>query len=126
MITTHRDADYVRNEGQGDIAIRDLLEYAQRNVGVWLSGSVLWDLRGASIAQDHSDYAAIRRVVGNIHDLVEKRKGRKTVFVAPDPATYGMLRRAITIVERVESQLVASVFYDMRRAEAWLKGVPDL
>jgi hypothetical protein len=89
----------VRNEVRGDITIRELLEYAQRNVDVWLSDPVLWDLRHASVAQDDSDFPAIRGVVGNIHDLAEKREGRRTVFVAPDPATYGMLRMAITVVE---------------------------
>jgi len=120
MITTQRETDYVRNEVNGSVTIRELLEYAQRNVGRWLSDSVLWDLRHARIAQDDSDYAAIRGVVANIHDLAEKRRGQKTVFVAPDPFTFGMLRMALTIVECVVSRPVASVFYDIRSAEAWL------
>jgi hypothetical protein len=123
MITTHREADYVRNEVPGQTTIRELLEYAQRNVDKWVSDPVLWDLTDAMISQDDSDYDTVRSVVANIHDLAEKRKGQKTTFVAPDPFTYGMLRMAITIVDCTESRLVASVFSDKPAAEAWLKGM---
>ena len=123
MITTHREIDYVRNVVRGRITVRELLEYAQRNVDMWISDPVLWDLTNATISEDDSDYDSVRGVVANIHDLAEKRKGQKTTFVAPDPFTYGMLRMAITIVDCTESRLVASVFSDKPAAEAWLKGM---
>ena len=122
MITTSREADYVLNKVVGHVTIRELLEYAQCNVDVWLSDPVLWDLSDASMTEDNADYTAVKSVVSNIHYLVEKRKGRKTVFVAPDPLIYGMLRMAITIVESGESRFVAAVFADIGAAEVWLKG----
>ena len=121
MITTSRETDYVRNEVHGQVTIRELLEYAHRNVDAWLTDPVLWDLSHATMTEDDSDYAAVRGIVNNIHDLAEKRKGQRTTFVAPDPLTYGMLRMALTIVECIESRLVASIFADIGAAEAWLK-----
>ena len=124
MITTIRKTDYVRNKVEGRTTIRELLEYAQRNVDTWLRDPVLWDLTNATMCEDQSDYRAIQAIVGNIHQLAEKRKGMKTTFVAPDPLSYGMLRMATTIVECVESRIVASVFADMASAHAWLKNKP--
>ena len=121
MITTSRTSDYVLNKVDGHVTIHELLEYAERNVDAWLSDPVLWDLTDATMAEDKSDYHAIQSVVANIHALAEKRKGKKTTFVAPDPLSYGMLRMALTIVECIESRLVASVHSDIGAAEAWLK-----
>ncbi len=121
MITTRRETDYVLNRVEGSVTIRELLEYAQRNVDTWVSDPVLWDLSNSTMTEDASDYEAIRATVGNVHKMAEKRRGRKTAFVAPDPLAYGMLRMAIAIVEVHEARLVASVFRDMEAAIAWLK-----
>ena len=121
MITTLFEDGYVVNRVGGNITIRELLNYAQNNVASWVSEPVLWDLSNSTMTEDASDYAAIRAIVGNIHQLVEKRKGRKTAFVAPDPLTYGMLRMAITIVECYQSHSIASIFSDIETAYAWLK-----
>ena len=121
MITTSHRKDYVLNKVDGSVTIRELLDYAQSHVDTWLSDPVLWDLSNGSLTEDSSDYAAVGAMVRNIHDMVEKRKGRRTAFVAPDPFTYGMLRMAITIVECYESRLVAAVFSEMEAAYAWLK-----
>jgi len=121
MITTSRETDFVLNKVDGNVTIKELLEYAQCNVDTWLSDPVLWDLSNASLREDKSDYSVINATVGNIGSLVEKRKGCKTVFVAPDPFTYGMLRMAITIVEISESSSVAKVYTDIEKAKAWLK-----
>ena len=121
MITTSRTADYVLNKVDGQVTIRELLEYVEQNVNLWLLDPVLWDLSGATMAEDKSDYLAIQGTVSNIHSLAEKRKGKKTAFVAPDPLTYGMLRMALTIVECIESRLVATVHSDFRAAEVWMK-----
>ncbi len=123
MKTTSHEKDYVLNKIDGTVTIRELLDYAQTNVDAWISDPVLWDLSNGSMLEDSSDYAAVRAIVGNIHDMVEKRKGRKTAFVASDPFTYGMLRMAITIVEGSESRPIASVFYEIEEAYAWLKEV---
>jgi hypothetical protein len=121
MITTIREPDYVRNKVDGSVTIRELLGYAQLNVDTWLADPVLWDLTNGTLAEDSSDYLAVRGVVSNIHDLAEKRRGRKTAFLAPDPLSYGMLRMAITIVDSIESRLVAQVFTEKSAAQAWLK-----
>ena len=121
MITTIRETDYVRNKVDGQVTIRELLEYAQSNVETWISEPVLWNLTNAALKEDKSDYLAIRGIVGNIHDLAQKREGRKTVFAVPDPCSYGMLRMAITIVEINESHFIASVFNNLEAAEEWLK-----
>ena len=121
MITSTRETDYILNRVDGNVTIRELLEYAQCNVDTWLSEPVLWDLTNATLTEDKSDYAAIRGTVSNIHSLAEKRKGQKTAFVAPDPCTYGMLRMAITIVESCESHSIAAVFKDIESTHAWLK-----
>jgi len=120
MITTHRENHYIRNEVRGTVTIRELLEYARHNVDAWISDPVLWDLTHAAVAEDDSDYDTIRAMIGKIHDLAEKRKGQRTTFVAPDPYTYGVLRTSLTIVKCVESRPVASIFSDIREAEAWL------
>ena len=91
MITTNRETDYVLNKVDGHVTIKELLEYAQCNVDKWLSDPVLWDLSNATMVEEKSDYKAIQSIVENIHTLAEKRKGRKTVFVAPEPLAYGML-----------------------------------
>ena len=121
MITTSRETDYVHNKVNGRVTIKELLDYAQCNVDKWLSDPVLWDLSNATMVEDKSDYIAINSTVKNIHILAEKRKGRKTAFVAPEPLAYGMLRMAITIVECTEKRIVASVFADIEAAEAWMK-----
>jgi len=121
MITTSRETDYVLNKVDGPVTIQELLGYAQCNVDTWLSDPVLWDLSNATMAEEKSDHEGVRAIVSNIHHLAEKRKGRKTTFVAPDLFIYGMLRMAITIVDCYECRLVASVFADIRAAEAWLK-----
>ena len=121
MITTIREKDYVCNKVDGQVTIRELLEYAQSNVDTWISEPVLWDLTNASLKEDKSDYPAIRGIVGNIHELAQKREGRKTAFAAPDPCSYGTLRMAITIVEINESHFIASVFNNLEAAEKWLK-----
>lgn len=41
--------------------------------------------------------------------------------MAPERVTYGMLRMATTIVEVVESRFIASVFFEIEEAEAWLR-----
>ena len=121
MITTSREADYVINKIDGHVTIKELLDYAQFNVDIWLSYPVLWDLSNATMREEDTDYEAVRAIVGNISSLVEKRKGKKTTFVASDPFTYGMLRMAITIVESKEHCDVASVYSDIEEAKAWLK-----
>lgn len=120
MITTERTPDYVVNRMKGPVTIRELLEYAQTNVELWLTEPVLWDLTYSTLAEDESDYKAVRETLRNIHELAELRKGRRTAFLAPDPLTYGMLRMAITIVECVESHFIASVFKNAEEADAWL------
>ena len=97
----------MRNKVDGHVTIKELLEYAQCNVDIWLSDPVLWDLSNATLRDDSS--------------LVDKRKGGKTTFVAPDPLTYGMLRMAITTAECNESHFIASIYSDIKEAEAWLK-----
>ena len=121
MITTSRTADYVLNKVEGQVTIQELLEYAQRGVTTWRTDPVLWDLTDATLAQDATDYETARGVIGDIHEMVEQRKGTNTVFVAPDPCTYGMLRMAITIVECRESKFIAGVCHDLGTAEVWLK-----
>jgi hypothetical protein len=120
MIITSYDTNHVLNKVNGRVTIKELLDFAQSNVDKWVSDPVLWDLSNATMIEDKSDYLAIKSTVGNIHKLVEKRKGRKTAFVAPEPLAYGMLRMAITIVDCTEERLVASVFTDIKRAKAWL------
>lgn len=112
-------------EVTGEVTIRELLEYAQTNVKKWLQDTVIWDLSEGRITKVESDYEAVSGIVSNIHDLVEARRDRDTVFVAPDLFSYGMLRMAIMIVEVVESCSVASVFTSMEEAKASLKGRPD-
>jgi hypothetical protein len=126
MITTSRTPDYVLNKVDGPVTIQELLAYAQKNVDAWLSDPVLWDLSNGNMTEDSSDYAAVQATVRNIHELAERRKGKKTAFLAPDPLSYGMLRMAITIVDCVESRLVASVFTDIEEAKAWLKEVAGM
>jgi hypothetical protein len=121
MIATSRETDYVLNKIDGYVTIKELLDYARCNVDIWLSDPVLWDLSNATMLEDTSDHETVGAVVGNISSLVEKRKGEKTAFVAPDPYTYGMLRMAITIVEINEGCSVATVFADIEEARAWLK-----
>lgn len=121
MITTSRENDYVLNKVDGNVTLKELLDYAQCNVDTWLTDSVLWDLSNATMKEDKSDYNAAQAIVRNISTMVEKRNGRKTTFVTPEPFAYGMLRMAITIVECNESRLVASVYNDIEAAEAWLK-----
>ena len=111
----------MRNKVDGHVTIKELLEYAQCNVDIWLSDPVLWDLSNATLRDDKSDHAAVRSIVSNISSLVDKRKGGKTTFVAPDPLTYGMLRMAITTAECNESHFIASIYSDIKEAEAWLK-----
>jgi hypothetical protein len=120
MITTIRENEYVVNKVVGDITIGDLVECAQNNTEIWLSDPVLWDLSKARMKSDNSDYAAVSAVVSNIHEMAEKRKGKRTAFFAPEPFSFGMLRMAITIVEYSESRLVASVFKNIDAAMAWL------
>jgi hypothetical protein len=122
MITTSRTADYVLNHVEGKVTIRELLEYAQRGVSTWATEPVLWDLTAATLAEDESDYITLRSVIGNIHEMAEQRKGRKTTFVAPDPCTYGMLRMALAIAECYESRFIASVWRDLETAVQWLRG----
>jgi hypothetical protein len=121
MITTSHDTDYMLNKVEGNVTIRELLGFAQANVDTWLSRPVLWDLTDATLKEDKSDHDAIRGIVSKSHNLVNKRKGEKTVFVAPDSCSYGMLRMAIALVEIKVDWIVASVFYDIESAEAWLK-----
>jgi hypothetical protein len=121
MIATSRETDYVLNKIDGYVTIKELLDYARCNVDIWLSDPVLWDLSNATMLEDTSDHETVGAIVGNISSLVEKRKGEKTAFVAPDPYTYGMLRMAITIVEINEGCSVATVFADIEEARAWLK-----
>jgi hypothetical protein len=123
MITTSRETDYVLNKVDGQVTIKELLDYAQSNVDTWISDPVLWDLTNAAMKEDKSDFAAVQSMVSNISSMVEKRSGSKTTFVVPDPFTYGMLRMAITIVECNESRFIASVFNDIESAEAWLMDV---
>lgn len=120
MITTIRDTDYVLNKVEGKVTIRELLEYAERNVDKWVADPVLWDLSNASMSEEKSDYNAIRGVVANIHNLAEKRKGRKTTFVTKEPYAYGMLRMALAIVDCIESRMVATVYSDFEEAKEWL------
>ena len=103
------------------MTIKELLEYAQHNLDTWISDPVLWDLSNATMTEEKSDHAAVTSLVNNIHSMVEKRRGEKTIFVAPDPFTYGMLRMAISIVEWKESCFIASVFADIKEAKIWLK-----
>ena len=121
MITTSRKTDYVLNKVDGNVTLRELLEFAQCNVDTWLSEPVLWDLSNASLKEDKTDYVEIKNITNNIHNLANKRKGRKTAFVTLDPCSYGMLRMAIMLAETHVSWSVASVFYDIKSAEAWLK-----
>lgn len=120
MITTSRENDYVLNKVVGNVTIKDLVEYAQKNMEIWLSDPVLWDLSEANMKEEESDYAAVQFIVRSIHDMAEKRKGRRTVFFTPDPFSFGMLRKEIAIVECCESRLVASVFNDIKTAKTWL------
>jgi hypothetical protein len=121
MIRTVRKPEYVINEVSGNVTLRELLEYAQQNVDEWISDSVLWDLSPSTMSEDSSDYPAVSSLVGNIHHLAEKRKGRKTVFLAPEPLAYGMLRMALMIVESIEARMVAAVFQTREEAEGWLR-----
>jgi hypothetical protein len=74
MITTNRKSDYVLNTVEGAVTIRELLGYAQQNVDTWLSDPVLWDLTNATLKEDKSDYAAIRRIVSGTHQDLAKVK----------------------------------------------------
>jgi len=121
MITTVREFDFVRNEVEGQVTVKELLDYAQENVDGWLSDPVLWDLSHGSLADDPSDYEAVRATVSNAHDLTELRSNARTAFLAPDNSTYGMIKTAIAIVEKSQSQAVASVFRDSQTAIAWLR-----
>ncbi|MHC4248604.1 MAG: hypothetical protein ACYS9X_05690 [Planctomycetota bacterium] len=122
MIVTSREEGYVLNKIEGDVTIRELLEYAQRNVDTWVSDPVLWDLSASSMNLDSSDFEAMRAAVESINGMVEKRRGKRTAFLASDPYSRGMLRMAIWIVECSASDSVASVFADIDEARAWLQG----
>lgn len=121
MITTSREPNYVLNKVEGNVTLQELLEFARCNIDTWLSEPVLWDLSDATLNEDKSDYQEVRNIVSRASNLAQMRKGSKTVFVAPDPSSYGMLRMAIAIVETSVSWPVAFVFYDLESAEAWLK-----
>jgi hypothetical protein len=120
MITTTREKGYVMNKVVGNVTIMELVEYAQNNLEIWLTEPVLWDLSRAKMNDDKSDYVAVNNIVRDIHEMAEKRKGKRTVFCAPDPLSFGMLRMAITIVESFESRFIASVYNDINEAKSWL------
>ncbi len=122
MITTKKSTDHVIIEITGQVTIRELLEYAQTHVDEWFNQPVIWDLTEGRIDSSESDYPTVRAIVSNINELVEKRKGKGTVFVAPDPLSYGMLRMAIMIVEATEFHFIAFVCRSMEEAEEWLRG----
>jgi hypothetical protein len=121
MITTVREFDFVRNEVEGQVTVKELLDYAQENVDGWISDPVLWDLSHGSLADDPSDYEMVHATVVNAHDLAVLRRHARTAFLAPDNSTYGMLKTAITIVEKTQDYAVASVFRDSQTAIAWLR-----
>ena len=127
MITTTRKKNYVLNKVDGDVTIRQLVDYAQRNVDTWVSEPVLWDLSDSDMIVDRTDFDAVGTSVGNIGEMVKKRRGKRTAFLAPDPYSCGMLRMAIWITESSVSHRVASVFTDVEAARAWLEGAeaPD-
>ncbi len=54
MITTIRETDYVLNKVDGSVSIKKILDYAQCNVGKWLSDPVLFDLSNATISPNRS------------------------------------------------------------------------